>query len=114
MAFGNRWVKWIKFCITLLGSLYLSKQNQLFLFSAERGLKQCDPVPPLLFITVMEGLNSMMRIANHNRLLKGFRVRNTTGEVLDICHLLYVDGTIIFCDVTLEKISYLRMIIANI
>lgn len=52
-------------------------------------------MPHLLFIIVMEGHNSMMRIANHNRLLKGFRVGNTTGEVLEICLLLYADGTVI-------------------
>uniref|UniRef100_A0A0V0H162 Putative ovule protein n=1 Tax=Solanum chacoense TaxID=4108 RepID=A0A0V0H162_SOLCH len=56
----------------------------------------------------MEGFSSMMRITIHNNWLKGFRI----GEGgLEICHLLYVDDTIIFCEATVEQVTYVRVIL---
>ncbi|WMV54059.1 hypothetical protein MTR67_047444 [Solanum verrucosum] len=50
----------------------------------------------------------MMRIAIHNNWLKGFRI----GEgSLEICHLLYADDTIIFCEATVEQVTYVRVIL---
>lgn len=53
----------------------------------------------------------MMRIAMQNRWLNGFGIGNSLGEDMEICGLLYVDDTVIFCDASLEQICYTRMIL---
>lgn len=70
-------------------------------------------MPPLLFTTVMEGLNSMMRIANHNRWLKGFRVwKYNRWDVGDLSSFICRwHNYFLWCYT--RKISYLRMILAN-
>ncbi|KAG5596686.1 hypothetical protein H5410_037918 [Solanum commersonii] len=57
----------------------------------------------------MEGYNSMMRVATQNNWLKGFKVRNSSGREMQICHLLYADNTIIFCEAKAEQVAFIRM-----
>ena len=57
----------------------------------------------------MEGYNSMTRVATQNNWLKGFKVRNSSGREMQICHLLYADDTIIFCEAKAEQVAIIRM-----
>lgn len=50
----------------------------------------------------------MMSIGISNRWIKGFNVSNKTGVDMEICHLLYVDDTVIFCEAAIaEQIFYI-------
>jgi hypothetical protein len=62
-------------------------------FSSSRGLRQEDPLSPLLFVIEMEALGRMISVAMSGSLLSGFIV----GTWIDIFHLLFVDDTLIFC-----------------
>ena len=60
----------------------------------------------------MEGFNSIcLRVATQNSLLQGFKVRNLSGVDMQICHLLYADDTVIFCEAKEEQIRIVRMIL---
>ena len=74
-------------------------------------MRQVDPLSPLLFVLVMEALGRMLDKAVHEGRLSGFSVGNLEGRSLAVSHLLFVDGTFIFCDAVLDQILILRMIL---
>ena len=67
-------------------------------FSAERGLRQGDPLSSFLFLLAMEGLNNMIKSAKVRRWLRGFEVSRLEVDNVEITHLQYADDTLILCD----------------
>lgn len=104
MGFGERWLKWIEVCIKTVRFSILRNGEPAGFFPSERGLRQGDPLSPFLFILVMEGLDSMMRVAIQNSWLQGFKIGSSSGVDMQICHLLYADDTVIFCEAKEEQI----------
>ncbi|WMV29916.1 hypothetical protein MTR67_023301 [Solanum verrucosum] len=111
MGFGEKWLKWIDFCIKTVKFTVLVNGEPVGFFGSERGLRQGNPLSPFLFILAMEGFDSMMRIALQNRWIKGFEIGNSRGEIMEVCHLQYADDTVIFCEPKVEQIGYIRMIL---
>jgi hypothetical protein len=72
-------------------------------FSSSRGLRQGDPLSPLLFVFVMEALSHMITAAVSGGLLDGFKVGNASFS-----HLLFADDTLILCDASSSKLRYWR------
>ena len=66
---------------------------------------------PLLFVLVMEALGRMLDKAALEGRLSGFSVGNSEGRSLAVSHLLFADDTLIFCDLDLDQILILRMIL---
>lgn len=104
-------MKWIEVCIKTVKFSILVNGEPVGFFESERGLRQGDPLSPFLFILAMEGFDSMMRIAAQNRWIRGFQVGDRVGEEKEVCHMLYADDTIIFCEPTAEQISYIGVIL---
>lgn len=80
MGFGNRWVKWVEFCIKTVRFSILVKGEPVGFFASGRGLRQGDPISLFLFILVMEGFGSMMRITTQQSWVSGFKVGNSVGR----------------------------------
>jgi hypothetical protein len=72
-------------------------------FSSSRGLRQGDPLSPLLFVFAMEALSRMISAAVNGGLLEGFRVGNTAFS-----HLLFADDTLIFCSAHSSQLRHLQ------
>ena len=96
MVFGERWVTWIKFCISTVRFSILVNGEPVSSFSSGRGIRQGDPLSPFLFILVIEGFDSLIRIATQNRWIRGFQTSENNGDIQEIFHLLYADDTVIF------------------
>lgn len=75
-------------------------------FRSSRGLRQGDPLSPLLFVIVMEAFSKMLEKAVGHSLLMGFVV-----EQLYVSHLLFVDETLIFCDADAEQFRNLHRLL---
>lgn len=62
-SFGDKWCKWIQFCISTVSSSVLVNGTSEGYFRSSRGLRQGDPLSPLLFVIVMEALSRMIERA---------------------------------------------------
>ena len=85
--------------------------NPYGFFESSRGLRQGDPLSPLLFVLVMEALGRMLDKAVHDSHMSGFEVGNLEGRSLAVSQLLFADDTLIFCDADLDQILFLHMIL---
>nr|XP_009804761.1 PREDICTED: uncharacterized protein LOC104249929 [Nicotiana sylvestris] len=72
MGFGEKWIKWIKYCISTVRFFILINGSPEGFFPAHRGLRQGGPLSPFLFILAMEGLNNMVKTARSQGWIKGF------------------------------------------
>jgi len=109
-GFGGRWIRWMKFCISTVNFSVLINGSPTGFFSSQRGLRQGDPLSPFLFIIAMESLNDMLKIAQENSWLKGFKASHREGSNLEITHLQYADDTLIFCEASKNQLIILRVI----
>jgi hypothetical protein len=77
-------------------------------FQSSRGIRQGDPLSPLLFVVVMEGLSRMLNESMLQSLLSGFSVGIRDNEALVVNHLLFVDDTLIFYGAQAGHVQNLR------
>lgn len=73
-GFGDKWQSWIELCISRVRFSILVNGNPAGFFPSSRGLRQGDPLSPLLFMVVMEVLSQMLTATMDQGLLTGFSV----------------------------------------
>ncbi|GFZ13080.1 GATA transcription factor 15 [Actinidia rufa] len=82
----------------------------LCFFGGSRGLRQGDPLSPLLFIIVMDVLSRFIsRVVSLGR-LSGFKVGEGSQEVT-VSHLMFADDTLILCKEDSREMACLRDIL---
>ena len=63
MGFGVRWCRWIRTCISTVQFLVLFNGSPADFFGSSRGLRQGEPLSPILFLVMMEVFSKMMKRA---------------------------------------------------
>ena len=69
MRFGLRWCRWIRTCISTVQFSILFNGSPTDFFRSSRGLRQRDPLSPMLFLVMMEVFSKMMKRAEGAGLL---------------------------------------------
>ena len=80
MGFCNRWLSWIEGCLKSASISILVYDSPSSEFIPQRGLRQVDPLAPLLLNVVVEGLNGLLREAMEKNLFQGFLVGRNEVE----------------------------------
>eukprot|EP00268_Persea_americana_P051141 TRINITY_DN5624_c1_g2_i1.p1 TRINITY_DN5624_c1_g2~~TRINITY_DN5624_c1_g2_i1.p1 ORF type:complete len:113 (-),score=16.39 TRINITY_DN5624_c1_g2_i1:530-868(-) len=93
MWFGKKWQAWIKSFVSFAHFSILINGSLKGYFKSSRGLRQGYPLSPLLFVTVVEALNALLKRANLSKMISGFSIDKAAYEVT---HLQFADDTIIF------------------
>ena len=111
MGFGEIWIKWIDWCISTVKFSVLINGFPSGFFQSSRGLRQGDPLSPYLFVITMEVFSCLLRRAISGGFLSGWRVRDRSGEGVQILHLLFADDTFVFCEESLDQMTYLSSLL---
>ncbi|KAF3684182.1 putative pyruvate decarboxylase isozyme 2 [Capsicum annuum] len=74
---------------------------------AERYKRVIDKLVNKNQMAFIKGFDSLMRIALQNRWIRGFQLNGHNGDTKEMCHLLYADDTVIFCEPQGEQIRSL-------
>ncbi|XP_039126955.1 uncharacterized protein LOC120263117 [Dioscorea cayenensis subsp. rotundata] len=106
-GFGERWIRWI------MDILFSSKASILVNGSPNgyvryhRGLRQGDPLSPLLFVLVTDALCAMFFHALRSKVLIGVPI----GEVGSMCNLHYADDLLVLTTGGLEDLRMVKLIL---
>ena len=109
MGFGLKWKGWIKACVTFVRFLVLVNGSPKSFFGSPHGLRQGDPLSPLLFLLIMEVLSRLLRKTEESNLIRGFHVGEVNSVGVCISHLLFADDTILFFDAFKEQMLSIRL-----
>jgi hypothetical protein len=110
-GFGERWRAWIEWCILSVRFSILVNGSPEGFFNSSRGIRQGDPLPPLLFVLVMEALSKMVSATVEQGILYGFSVGTRALSELVVSYSLFADDTLIFCEASSKQILYVRLIL---
>ena len=94
-------------CISTVRFSVLINGTPSGFFNSSRGLRQGDPLFPLLFLLVMEMLSKLFKKTEEGGFIRGFQVGSMIGEDMGVSHLLFADDIIIFCDACPEQLAYI-------
>nr|XP_043633323.1 uncharacterized protein LOC122604499 [Erigeron canadensis] len=92
MGFPVKWHKWVYGILSFARSSVLVNGSPTFEFQFHKGMRQGDPLAPLLFIIVMEALSVMFNKATEAGVIHGVEMGN---DRLSLSHMLYVDDCVI-------------------
>jgi len=81
MRFCTRWIQWIEGCLKSTSISVLINGSPSSEFSPQKGLRQGDPLAPLLFNIVAEAITGMMSQAVGKGIFRGFLVGRNKVEI---------------------------------
>ncbi|GKB77058.1 putative RNA-directed DNA polymerase, eukaryota, reverse transcriptase zinc-binding domain protein [Tanacetum coccineum] len=108
MGFSAKWVSWISGCLQSASISVLVNGSPTSEFHMERGLRQSDPLYPLLFNIVSEALQVTILEACDKGVFKGVSLN---GGETNISLLQYANDTLLFGDWSLSNIRNLIRIL---
>jgi len=74
LGFYEKWISWIKACLESISVSVLVNGNPTKEFIPKKGLRQRDPLAPLLFLLVTEGLAGVSRTAIEKDLMESWEM----------------------------------------
>ena len=105
LGFCLQWRKWISACLQSATISVLINRSPSKEFVPSRGLRQGDPLAPLLFNIVAEGLTGMMREALNKNLYRSFLVGK---QNVPINILQYADDTVFLGEASWDNVLALK------
>ncbi|KAA3463112.1 reverse transcriptase [Gossypium australe] len=110
MGFAKEWTELLLRCITSVRYAVNINGRRGNLFQPSRGLRQGDPLSPLLFLMCSEGLSSLMRTSMKQGSIKGVKA-SRKGPA--ISHLLFADDCILFGEASPKGARILKDILQD-
>lgn len=110
MKFLERWVGWIRTCISTATANVLVNGSPSGEFELGRGLRQGDPLSPFLFLVAAEGLNLLTKRAIKEGLIKPTLVGRNKVEVSLI---QYADNTVFVGEGSKENAVAIKWLLRN-
>ncbi|CAL1400383.1 unnamed protein product [Linum trigynum] len=100
MGFNATWQGWVHECLRSSSFSVLMNGTPSGYFTPTRGLRQGDPLSPLLFVLCTEGFAALLRKAISENRLEGVKVAPRAPR---ISHLFFADDSYLFLRGTLNE-----------
>jgi len=94
LGFSRRWTNWISLLLSTASTKIILNGQPGRRICHARGLRQGDPLSPLLFVLVMEPLNALFRLAVNKQVLGPLGNSNIPERIF-----LYADDVILFSSI---------------
>ncbi|WMV17411.1 hypothetical protein MTR67_010796 [Solanum verrucosum] len=108
-GFPGQFVKWIMLGVTItMFSVKVNGGSHGF-FAGRRGLRQGDPISPLLFVLVMEYLSRTLHTMSQ---LPDFKYHPMCKK-LKLTHLIFADDLMIFCQGNVDSVNRVMEALAH-
>ncbi|XP_062104088.1 uncharacterized protein LOC133815248 [Humulus lupulus] len=102
-CFPSKFIKWIMICLTDTSYSLMMKGRLQGSFAGRKGLRQGDPISPLLFVLVMEYLTRLLnQVAQHREFHFHPLCKN-----LHLVNLCFADDLILFCKGNFRSLNLL-------
>lgn len=101
-------MRWISQCLSSATVSVLVNGSPTDEFKVSRGLRQGDPLSPLLFLVAAEGFNRLVKRAIETNLLRGIEIGN---DRVIISHVQFADDTILCCKSDFENIWAIKCLL---
>ncbi|GJW18325.1 putative RNA-directed DNA polymerase, eukaryota, reverse transcriptase zinc-binding domain protein, partial [Tanacetum coccineum] len=108
MGFNHKWRKWIHSCLDSAFASVLINGSPTSEFRLHCGLRQGDPLSPLLFVLAIEALNVAFIEAKNKNLFHGVEVGI---DKVHVFHLQFADDALILGDWSKPNIENLSRIL---
>ena len=108
MGFSNKWRGRINACLNSAFASVLVNGSPTKEFKLEKGLRQGDPLSPLLFILAVEALNVAILEAKDKKLFCGVEVGK---DKINVSHLQFADDAIILGNWSLDNVKNMSRIL---
>jgi hypothetical protein len=105
-GFGPRWIRWITLLLASASTKVLINGNAGPAFRHARGLRQGDPLSPLLFLLAMDTLAGMFKEAEQRRVLADLHTVGIKHRVS-----LYADDVMVFAKPVEAELVAVRAIL---
>ncbi|KAE8778281.1 hypothetical protein D1007_48866 [Hordeum vulgare] len=106
LGFGPRWREWISILLSTASTRVLINGHPGPPIDHAHGLRQGDPVSPMLFMTVIDVLNSMLLRAVDADLLHRLTTWHAASSIS-----LYADDVVVFCHPNSHDIAAVRTLL---
>lgn len=100
MGFDEKWVKWIRLCVTTVHYMVCLNGSYVGPIVPSRGLRQGDPLSPYLFLLCVEGLSNLLNNTAANGNIHGCRISRSAPAVT---YLLFADDSYLFFKAMMEE-----------
>lgn len=105
-GFGDRWCGWINLLLQSSSTMILLNGVPGNTINCKRGLRQGDPLSPLLFILCVDVLYNMMQRAVDSNAISAVGLEN-----LKVHTLQFADDTLMFFDGSLRTAAAIKLIL---
>ncbi|CAL1366863.1 unnamed protein product [Linum trigynum] len=108
MGFNSIWQGWVHECLRSATFSVLMNGTPSGFFGSSRGLRQGDPLSPLLFVLCTEGFAALLRKAISEKKLEGVKVAPCAPR---ISHLFFADDSYLFLRGSLQECENLIVVL---